>query len=87
MAALRRVCRPTSRGPAILSVCISDWTAPRTQGTDKGRSAAEFRRGDVPAVIWEQVKEALAGRPEYQIHDSALAFSYSTRTSGTCESR
>jgi uncharacterized protein with NAD-binding domain and iron-sulfur cluster len=60
----------------ILSVCISDWTAPRTRGAADGRAAVEFQRRDVAALIWEQVKEALAARPEYRIDDAALAFSY-----------
>ena len=60
----------------ILSVCISDWTAPRTHGAGNGRAAVEFQRRDVAALIWEQVKEALASRPEYRIDDAALAFSY-----------
>jgi uncharacterized protein with NAD-binding domain and iron-sulfur cluster len=60
----------------IISVDVSDWTAPRTSGPHTGKSASELTREEVIEETWAQVKAATVGRFGYAIDDSLRRYSF-----------
>jgi 15-cis-phytoene desaturase len=60
----------------ILSVDVSNWTAPCTSGPFSGKAAAALDREQVIGATWAQVKAALAGRPGYSIDDASRKYAF-----------
>ena len=60
----------------IISVDVSDWTAPRTTGPHAGKSASELTRDEVIEETWTQVKAATVGRFGYAIDDRSRKYAF-----------
>jgi 15-cis-phytoene desaturase len=60
----------------IISVDVSDWTAPRTTGPHAGKSASELTRDQVIEETWTQVKAATVGRFGYAIDDRSRKYAF-----------
>lgn len=54
----------------ILSIDVSNWTAPCTRGINEGRSASELKREQVVEEVWAQVKASVEGRTGYKLSDA-----------------
>jgi 15-cis-phytoene desaturase len=58
----------------LLSVDVSNWTAPCTRGPHQGRSASQLRRVDVVEEVWAQVKAGVEGRSGYVLTDDSRKY-------------
>lgn len=60
----------------ILSVDVSNWTAPTSFEPRRGRSAAELTRSEVIEEVWDQVQRALKARPGYAVDDAHRRYAF-----------
>jgi uncharacterized protein with NAD-binding domain and iron-sulfur cluster len=58
----------------MLSVDVSNWTAPCTRGPHVGRSASELTRLAVVEEVWAQVKASVEDRSGYNVTDASRKY-------------
>jgi uncharacterized protein with NAD-binding domain and iron-sulfur cluster len=56
----------------VISVDVSDWTAPRTSGPHRGKAAVDLPRHAVIEETWTQIKAGAAHRYGYEAIDDSL---------------